>query len=194
MPRSRAWSTSKVLVIAAYLDQVVKGDPGAIPDEELGWIRKALTMSDGPSIIALQNEIDDPGDVMTGILRDIGDTSTTAPDSYVGTMEWSAREQVRFMAALGTGRVVSPQASAFLLDEMKPIASQRWGLGSIGARAFKPGWVSASTETRQMGIVGNFAVAIITAGDGPVTLQSDGDYAHQWQLDRLAALLAERIG
>ena len=45
-----------------------------------------------------------------------------------------------------------------------------------------------------MGIVGDYAVAIITAGDGPATRQSDGDYAHEWQLNRLAALLAERIG
>jgi hypothetical protein len=98
------------------------------------------------------------------------------------------------MAALGNGEVVSPDTSAFLLEQMQPIASQRWGLGAIGARAFKPGWVSAQTETRQMGIVGNYAVAIVTAGDGPATIQSDGDYAHAWQLDRLARLLAERIG
>ena len=77
---------------------------------------------------------------------------------------------------------------------VQPIPSQRWGLGAIGSRAFKPGWVSAQTETRQMGIVGDYAVAIITAGDGPATIQSDGDYAHEWQLNRLARLLAERIG
>jgi hypothetical protein len=76
---------------------------------------------------------------------------------------------------------------------MQPVPAQQWGLGSIGARAFKPGWVNAETETRQMGIVGNFAVAIITAGDGPATLQGDGDYAHEWQLNRLARLLTERI-
>lgn len=194
MPRSRAWSTSKVLVIAAYLDKVVAGDPTAIPDEERGWIRAALTMSDGPSITALRDELDDPGEAMTDVLRDIGDTTTTAPDSYEGTMQWTIRDQVRFMAALGTGRVVSPEASRFLLGQMRPIASQQWGLASIGANAFKPGWVGAGTETRQMGIVGDYAVAIITAGEGPVTLQSDGDYAHQWQLDRLARLLAQRIG
>jgi hypothetical protein len=195
VPRSRAWSTSKPLVIAAYLDTAVAGDPGEIPDEERGWIREALTKSDGEAIAAIRDEIEgSPGEAMTRILRSIGDTTTTAPDSYEGTMEWSVAEQVRFMAALGNGQVVSPGASAFLLQQMQPIPSQRWGLGAIGARAFKPGWVSAQTETRQMGIVGKYAVAIITAGEGPATRQSDGDYAHQWQLDRLAALLAERIG
>jgi hypothetical protein len=195
VPRSRAWSTSKPLVIAAYLDTAVDGDPSEIPDEELGSIREALTKSDGEAIAAIRDEIDgSPGEAMTRILRSIGDTTTTARDSYEGSMQWSVAEQVRFMAALGNGRVVSPEASAFLLQQMQPIPSQRWGLGAIGARAFKPGWVSAQTETRQMGIVGDYAVAIITAGEGPATRQSDGDYAHQWQLNRLAALLARRIG
>jgi hypothetical protein len=195
VPRSRAWSTSKPLVIAAYLDTVVGGDPTAIPAEELGWIREALRESDNDAISAIRDEIvGSPGEAMTRILRSIGDTTTTAPDSYVGTMHWSVTEQVRFMSALGNGQVVSPATSAFLLREMQPVPAQQWGLGSIGARAFKPGWVNAETETRQMGIVGNYAVAIITAGDGPATLQGDGDYAHEWQLNRLAHLLAERIG
>jgi hypothetical protein len=194
VPSSRAWSTSKVLVIAAYLDTNVDGDPSEIPDEAREWIRAALTESDGPSIAAIRNQIDEPGEAMTRILRAIGDTATTAPDSHEGSMQWSVAEQVRFMAALGNGRVVSPQSSAFLLQQMQPISSQRWGLADIGASAFKPGWVSSQTETRQMGIVGNHAVAIITAGDGPATRQSDGDYAHEWQLNRLAQLLLRRIG
>jgi len=195
VPRSRAWSTSKPLVVAAYLDTAVDGDPGQIPDDERNWIRDALTKSDGEAIAAIRDEIDGrPGEAMTRILRSIGDTATTAPDSYEGSMQWSVTEQVRFMAALGNGQVVSPEASAFLLQQMQPIPSQRWGLGAIGARAFKPGWVSAQTETRQMGIVGDYAVAVITAGDGPASIQSDGDYAHAWQLDRLARLLATRIG
>ena len=104
---------------------------------------------------------------MTRILRSVGDTTTTAPDSYRAGCSGVSAEQVRFMAALGNGQVVSREASAFLLQEMQPIPAQRWGLGAIGARAFKPGWVNAQTETRQMGIVGDYAVAIITAGDGP---------------------------
>ncbi len=195
VPRSRAWSTSKPLVIAAYLDTAVDGDPGEIPDQARVWIRDALTKSDGEAVAAIRDEIEgSPGEAMTRILRSIGDTATTAPDSYEGSMQWSVAEQVRFMAALGNGQVVSPEASDFLLQQMQPIPSQRWGLGAMGARAFKPGWVSAQTETRQMGIVGAYAVAIITAGDGPATIQSDGDYAHAWQLNRLARLVATRIG
>ena len=195
VPSSRAWSTSKPLVVAAYLDTVVDGDPAAIPDKERSWIRAALRKSDGDAIGAIRREIpDSPGRAMTDVLRSIGDTSTTAPDSAEGTMQWNVREQVRFMAALGNGRVVSPAASEFLLQQMQPVATHRWGLGAIGARAFKPGWYRRDTETRQMGIVGNYAVAIITAGVGPAIRQSDGDYAHVWQINRLADLLARRIG
>ena len=194
VPRSRAWSTSKVLVVAAYLDTVVDGDPDAVPAEVRGSIQKALAESDNDAIDAIRAQIPgSQGQAMTRILRGAGDTTTTAPDSYIGTMQWSVAEQVRFMAALGNGQVVSPEASAFLLREMQPIPEQRWGLGAIGARAFKPGWLNARTETRQMGIVGDYAVAIITAGDGMATRQGDGDYAHEWQLNRLAALLATRI-
>jgi len=131
---------------------------------------------------------------MTRVLRAIGDTTTTVPSAYEGTMQWSVREQVRFMAALANGRVVSPRASAFLLREMQPIESQRWGLGTIGARAFKPGWMNARTESRQMGIVDDFAVAIITAGEEPGTAgPRTGDFAHARQLNRLAQLLAKRL-
>jgi hypothetical protein len=195
VPRSRAWSTSKVLVIAAYLDTVVGGDPDAIPAHVREWIQKALAASDNDAIDAIRREIPgSQGQAMTGILRALGDTTTTAPDAYIGTMHWDVAEQVRFMAALGNGEVVSQEASAYLLEEMQPVPEQQWGLGSIGARAFKPGWVNAQTETRQMGIVGDYAVAIITAGDGPATRQGDGDYAHEQQLNRLARLLATRIG
>jgi hypothetical protein len=108
-------------------------------------------------------------------------------------MQWSIREQVRFMAALSAGRVVSRAASSYLLGTMHPIAAHRWGLGTIGADAFKGGWLRADTETRQMGIVDGYAVAIITAGDGPAVVQTDGDSAHVRQLNRLAALLAVRL-
>ena len=194
VPSSRAWSTSKVLVIAAYLDTVVDGDPAKVPEDARTAIRAALARSDEPSIITIHRRIPNPSSAMTRVLRSIGDTTTTVPGAYEGAMQWSVREQVRFMAALANGRVVSPRASAFVLREMKPIESQRWGLGTIGARAFKPGWMTAQDESRQMGIVGDFAVAIITAGDGPAARRVEDDYAHAMQLNRLAQLLAKRIG
>lgn len=193
VPSSRAWSTSKVLVIAAYLDTVVDGDPTKVPVDARRSIRAALAESDEPSVNAIRDQIPNWRAAMTRVLRAIGDTTTTVPRAYEGTMQWHVREQVRFMAAMADGRVVTPQASAFLLREMQPVESQRWGLGTIGARAFKPGWMNAQTESRQMGIVGDFAVAIITAGDGQTSQRSDGGNAHAWQLNRLARLLAKRL-
>lgn len=194
VPSYRAWSTSKVLVIAAYLDTVVDGDPAKIPSKERGWIRSALTASDGDAVVAIRSEIPgSPGSAITSVLRSIGDSSTSAPDRSQGEMSWSPREQVRFMAALSAGRVVSPAASRFLLDQMNPIGAHRWGLGTIGAGPFKGGWLTPSSETRQMGIVGGYAVAIITVGVGPAVVQTDGDSAHVWQMNRMADLLARRL-
>ncbi|MFL6090265.1 MAG: hypothetical protein ACJ71Z_09005 [Aeromicrobium sp.] len=191
VPSSRAWSTSKVLVIAAYLDAVVDGDPDKVPAATRALIRAALTRSDERSIMAIHQQIPSTAAAMTKVLRSIGDR-TTVPTAYEGTMQWNVREQVRFMAALGNGRVVSQRASAYLLQQMQPIGSQRWGLGTIGARAFKPGWMGRD-ESRQMGIVDAFAVAIITTEDGPRGLGDPADYAHAVQLTRLAQLLSRRI-
>jgi hypothetical protein len=190
VPSSRAWSTSKVLVVAAYLETVVHGDPDKIPAEDQGLIRAALSRSDDRSIIALRHRIPNCGKAMSRVLRSIGDTTTKVPDAFEGTMQWSLEEQVKFMAAIGNGKLVSPQASSFLLGQMQPIASQRWGLGIIGARAFKPGWMNAQTESRQMGIVGDFAVALITAGGDP---NAPSDPTQARQLNRLALLLATRV-
>ncbi|WP_101395829.1 serine hydrolase [Phycicoccus duodecadis] len=195
VPSARAWSTSKVLVVAAYLDTVVGGDPSRIPSTERGWIRAALTASDGDAVVAVRDRIPgSPGAAITAVLRSIGDTRTSAPDRSQGMMTWTPREQVRFMAALAAGRVVSPEASAYLLAQMQPIAAHRWGLGTIGASSFKGGWLTSETETRQMGIVGGYAVAIITVGVGPAVRQTDGDSAHVHQMDRIADLLARRLG
>jgi hypothetical protein len=130
---------------------------------------------------------------MTAVLRSIGDQTTTAPDNYQGLMPWSIREQVRFMGALGNGKVVSRAASNYLLDSLRPIPAHAWGLGRIGAKAYKGGWLRSDTVTRQMGIVDGYAVAIITEGVGPAVRQTDGDSAHVQQLNRLARMLEKRL-
>ena len=130
-----AWSTSKVLIIAAFLDTAAGGDPGRVSATNRGLIRLALTESDADAILAIRNQIRGrPGAAMTVVLRAIGDKTTMAPDGYQGTMSWSIREQVRFMAALDAGKVVSRAASAYLLQQMHPIHAHSWGLGRIGAR------------------------------------------------------------
>ena len=190
----KAWSTSKVLVVAAFLDTVCDGDPDRATAQQRRWVSRALTASDGAAVVALRDQIPgSPGAAITRVLRSIGDTRTVAPDTSQGGMRWTIREQVRFMAALHAGRVVSKKASAYLLASMHPIPAHRWGLGTIGAGPFKGGWLRPDTVTRQMGIVDGYAVAIITDHVGPAVVQTDGDSAHVQQLDYLARVLQRRL-
>ncbi|GAA2738195.1 hypothetical protein GCM10009867_28450 [Pedococcus aerophilus] len=190
----KAWSTSKVLVVAAFLDTVCDGDPGQATAQQKRWITAALTASDGDAVVALRNEIPgSPGAAIDRVLRSIGDTRTVAPDTSQGGMRWTIREQVRFMAALANGRVVSKASSSYLLSAMRPISAHRWGLGTIGAGAFKGGWLRSDTVTRQMGIYDGYAVAIITDHVGPAVVQTDGDSAHVQQMNRLATILKARL-
>jgi hypothetical protein len=190
----KAWSTSKVLVVAAFLDTVCDGDPARATAQQKRWVTAALTASDMNAVLALRDAIPgSPGAAITRVLRSIGDSRTVAPDASQGGMQWTIREQVRFMAALNGGRVVSPASSAYLLSSMRPIPAHRWGLGTIGAGPFKGGWLRSDTVTRQMGIVDGYAVAIITDAQGPAVLQSDGDSAHVAQMDYLAKVLQRRL-
>jgi hypothetical protein len=194
VPSYRAWSTSKVLVVAAFLDTVVDGDPSRLTSTQRTQITRALTESHMDSTIALRDQIPgSPGAAITAVLRSVGDTTTVAPDRSQGSMQWTIRQQVRFMAALHGGRVVSRAASAHILGAMRPIPQHRWGLGTIGAGPFKGGWLRSDTETRQMGIVDGYAVAIITAGVGPAVVQTDGDAAHVQQMNHLAGVLKGRL-
>jgi hypothetical protein len=190
----KAWSTSKVLVVAAFLDTVCDGDPAKATAQQKRWVTAALTASDMNAVIALRDAIPgSPGAAITTVLRSIGDSRTVAPDASQGGMQWTIREQVRFMAALNSGRVVSKSSSAYILSSMRPISAHRWGLGTIGAGPFKGGWLRSDTVTRQMGIVNGYAVAIITDAQGPAVLQSDGDSAHVAQMNYLAKILERRL-
>lgn len=190
----KAWSTSKVLVVAAFLDTVCDGDPARATTQQKRWVTAALTASDANAVVALRDAIPgSPGAAINRVLRSIGDTRTVAPDASQGGMQWTIREQVRFMAALSAGRVVSKASSSYLLSSMRPISAHRWGLGTIGAGPFKGGWLRSDTVTRQMGIVDGYAVAIITDAQGPAVLQSDGDSAHVAQMNYLAKILKRRL-
>jgi hypothetical protein len=182
-------------VVLAFIQKVAGGDPANLTQEQRGLITRALTASDLDALIALRGSIPGgSGAAMTQILRDIGDTQTSPwPDSSEGSHQWTIRNQVRFIAALNSGRVVSPAASRYVRDAMEPIPPHRWGLGTIGASAFKGGWLTPDSETRQMGIVDGYAVAIITDGVGPAVLESDGDYAHEQQMNKLARILKQYL-
>lgn len=190
---TQAWSTSKVLVVAAFLATTAEGDPEAVSSGNRRLITAALQRSDGDATAQLRRQIPgSPGRAMTTVLRSIGDPRTVAPDSLEGTMSWTPREQVRFMAALDAGKVVSRRTSAYLLTTMQPIKEHRWGLGTVDASSFKGGWLRQGRITRQMGLLDGYAVAIST-DQGPVIRQTDGDSAHVAAMDDLADMLADRL-
>ena len=193
VPGAASWSTSKVLVVAAFLDTVADGDPGRLGAERRRLVTAALSRSDADAVTTLRDQIPGrPGAAMTRVLRSVGDRVTVAPDSYQGTMAWSIREQVHFMAALDAGAVVSSAASAYLVESMQPIRAHGWGLGRVGATAVKGGWLRQDRSTRLMGLLDGYAVAIIT-DRGPAVPQTDGDSAHVDAMDELARLLRERL-
>lgn len=192
---SSAWSTSKVLIVLAYIDKVAGGDPDKLSGEQKDLIRRALTASDMDALLTLRGQIPGgSGAPMTQIVRSIGDDQTAPwPNSSEGSHQWSIQNQVKFMAALDAGEVVSPEASKYVLATMKPIPEHSWGLGTIGADAFKGGWLTPDTDTRQMGIVDGYSVAIITDGVGPAVVQTDGDSAHVQQMNKLAKILKQYL-
>lgn len=192
--QSQAWSTSKVLVILALIQEVAHGDPSQLTPEQRRLIKLALTESDLQALLAIRSQIPGgSGRPMTEIMRSVGDHETVAPDSNEGSMPWTIRNQVKFLVALHAGKVVSRAASKYVVDGMHPVESESWGLGTVGADAFKGGWLTADTDTRQMGFLNGYAVAIITDGVGPAVLQIDGDQAHVKQMNRLARLLKEQL-
>lgn len=194
VPSQRAWSTSKLLVVAAFLAEACDGDPQNASAAQQQQMTRSLSESDMDSIVALANAIPSGKQAgMTKVLRSIGDNETTVPSRLEGTMIWTVERQVEFLVALHEGRVVSPESSAYMLEHMQPIESQSWGLGTVGSSGFKGGWLRQNTETRQMGYVDGYAVAIITSGVGPAELQSDGDSAHVDQMNTLAAQLRARL-
>lgn len=189
-----AWSTSKVLVVAAFLDTAAGGKPDRVSDRNRRLIKAALTQSDNDAVLAIRSQIRGrPGPAITEVLRAIGDTKTVVPNDYQGLMSWSIREQVRFMAALANGEVVSRAASAYLVKTMRPVPAQAWGLGKIGATAYKGGWYGDHTVNRQMGIVDGYAVAIITGPVSPAARRREGASAQVKQLNRIARLLKKRL-
>ncbi|MFI0433314.1 MAG: hypothetical protein ACH36H_09235 [Candidatus Nanopelagicales bacterium] len=162
---AKAWSTYKPLVVAALLAQ--RGGPAGLTDEDRESIEAALEYSDNDSARLLLDELvfaDDSGAgglQLAKLLAQAGDTQTRLPDVSSGEdiaeMEWSNSNQVRFLNMLGAGCLLPRDSTEYLLGTMSKVTDeQRWGLGSIGATAFKGGWDTTDEGdylVRQFGIV-----------------------------------------
>ena len=145
------------------------------------------------SVIALRDQIPgSPRAAITAVLRSVGDTTTVAPDRSQGSMQWTIRQQVKFMAALhGSRRLTSRECAHPRGHETDPGAPL--GARHDRGRTVQGRLAAGDTETRQMGIVGGYAVAIITAGVGPAVVQTDGDAAHVQQMNYLARVFKKRL-
>ena len=181
-----AWSTIKVPIALRVLED--SGGPAGLDRSEEGLIERALTASDNEAAATLfaQLQKDHGGlqgaaDAVTEILRRAGDTetvvSTEGRDGFspYGQTDWSAENQVRFMAHLGAGCVAEPATTDYVLELMGRVTSDTWGLGSIEPPArWKGGWGPDSAGrylVRQMGLMQveghQVAVALaVEANDG----------------------------
>jgi hypothetical protein len=152
LPTGAAWSTIKVPIAAQTIADA--GGPDALTAQQRALIERAITQSDNAAAADLWSELEDrhggaqgAADAVTKLLREAGDThtqvSTQGRDGFspYGQTQWSLLDQHRFMTALAGRCVVSPAASAYLLDLMGRVTSDTWGLGSAGVPAlWKGGW------------------------------------------------------
>lgn len=160
-----AMSTAKLLVVAALLGQV--GGPANLTEDERVMIADALAASDNDAAASLFTEIEtargslDAAIAALGeVLGAAGDASTqvVAADAYtVGETVWPLPTQASFLASVRRGCVLTPESQAFILEQMGTvIPEQQWGLGAVGASAFKGGWDyddAGNAYVRQVGVV-----------------------------------------
>jgi hypothetical protein len=166
LPTGAAWSTIKVPIAAQVIADA--GGPDALSAQQRALIERAITESDNAAAADLWSELEDrhggaqgAADAVTKLLREAGDTrtqvSTQGRDDFspYGQTQWSLLDQHRFMTALSGRCVVSPAASAYVLDLMGRVTSDTWGLGSAGVPAlWKGGWgpdPGGAYLVRQMG-------------------------------------------
>ncbi|WP_296181949.1 hypothetical protein [uncultured Mobiluncus sp.] len=149
-----AWSTSKVPVSVAVSQA---GKAGAMA----GSLSAALRQSDNGAAEVLWQSLG-PSDaaraqVVTQVLRQTGDNSTTVPSvrlrsgfTIFGQTPWTTASQVGFMMKLPCLDGSSP-----VVSNMGQVSSgQRWGMGRLPGATFKGGWgpgVNGGYLVRQMG-------------------------------------------
>jgi hypothetical protein len=146
------------------------GGPNALSAHQHDLIDRAITASDNAAAAELFAGIErrhgglaGASDAVASVLREAGDettqVSTQGRDGFstYGQTEWSLPLQHRFMAALIGGCLATTASTDFLLNLMRNVTSDRWGLGSVGVPAlWKGGWgpgLDGRYLLRQMGAV-----------------------------------------
>jgi len=177
-----AWSTIKVPIALAVGEQ-----GGGLDPTERELVSAAITRSDNAAAAQLFGRLGALGPAtakVTGVLRSAGDqqtqVSTQGRDGFstYGQTEWSLVEQQRFMGALLNGCIGEPSSRELILEQMRNVTSDTWGLGSAGVPAlWKGGWGPGTDGrylVRQMGAieVGGSEYAVTLAA-----IPDDGQFA-----------------
>lgn len=203
-----AWSTSKVLIVAQTLRDA--GGSAKLTATQRAKITLALAASDNEAakvlydqLLARHGGVAATAAVLTTLLRRAGDPTTNVAtvgrSTYTthGQTLWSAEMQAQFMSSLARNCLLDAASTDYLLNAMSaPIASQRFGLGTVGALAYKGGWgpdPGGAYLVRQMGLVrtssGKLAAVAITARP------TDGTFASgQTLVSQVAAWAATHVG
>jgi len=199
-----AWSTIKVPIALA-----VAAQDGGLGPTERGLVSAAITRSDNAAAAELFGQLGALGPAtakVTEVLRSAGDqqtqVSTQGRDGFstYGQTEWSLTEQQRFMGALLNGCIGEPSSREFILEQMRSVTVDRWGLGSAGVPAlWKGGWGPGADGrylVRQMGAIEvdgtEYAVTLAAIpGDGQfATGQSVATEIARWLVARAPGVSA----
>jgi hypothetical protein len=202
----KAWSTIKV-PIALRLLWDARG-PNGLTAAQRGQIERAITASDNEAAARLFDDLQSrhgglggAAAAVGGVLRKAGDrttrVSTQGRDGFspYGQTDWSLSAQVRLVSALSDGCVGDRASSAYVLDAMGRVRSDRWGLGAAGVPArWKGGWGPGPDGrylVRQMGVLraGRNRLAIAIAAR-----PADGAFSSgQRMATRVARWVARRL-
>ncbi len=164
-----AWSTSKLLLATQLLQDA--GTPTNLDADQAEAIDLALTASDNDAASLLSQDLqqthaglEGTATTLTRLLRVAGDDRTfVRPGDESGTTfartTWDVDGQAQFLASAARGCLMSPASTFYLLTHMSNvIEEQQWGLGTVGATAYKGGWGDDADDgdspfvVRQVGI------------------------------------------
>lgn len=199
-----AWSTIKVPIALEVIDEA--GGAAGLSSSQRSEITAALTASDNEAAAALFDDLISrngsvaaASDAVTGVLRDAGDpetvVSTEGRDGFssYGQTEWSLSAQHQFMSSLLGGCLSTSDARSLVLDQMRSVTSDTWGIGSVGLPAlWKGGWgpgLDGRYLARQMGaaeIDGKeyaITLAVIPDSGDFGSAQSDATAVAKWLID-----------
>lgn len=139
---------------------------GGFSSSDRALVSRAITLSDNEAAAQLFGELGSLGaatDRVTRVLRAAGDNRTAVSAegrgsfSTYGQTDWPLVAQHQFMSALLLGCFGDATSRGFVLDQMREVSSDTWGLGSARVPAlWKGGWgpdTDGRYLLRQMGAI-----------------------------------------